>query len=259
IRTCPTKAYGSSSHGFAAHYAIRRRFVDKVSRLGVLALWPDDDSVTRPSLPSPGSSPAEFPDFYGTTKGSSSGHPVSPDSCARPAIPSLHWQTRETGRSLRFLGNPDGRSPCSGTPAGPRCQAVAASGRRPSARSDGGLTARSLISGLDGTAFALAVYASSGASPPSTQDSLPAARQALPGGIGYPQGSSERFLLRILLSQSIRTQERPRSAADSSAELAIRVGITCLRPTSGRSPARFAGGSMSAKKAAEKARSRSNL
>src|SRR5438552_508674 len=29
--------------------------------------------------------------------------------------------------------------------------------------------------------------------PTTTQDSLPAAGQALPGGIGYPQGSSERF------------------------------------------------------------------
>src|SRR3954452_16409047 len=30
--------------------------------------------------------------------------------------------------------------------------------------------------------------------PGATQDSLPAAGQALPGGVGYPQGSCERFL-----------------------------------------------------------------
>src|SRR3954469_9160654 len=30
--------------------------------------------------------------------------------------------------------------------------------------------------------------------PNTTQDSLPAAGQALPDGIGYPQGSNERFL-----------------------------------------------------------------
>ncbi len=39
----------------------------------------------------------------------------------------------------------------------------------------------------------------------ATQDSLPAAGQALPGGIGYPLGSNERFQLlhRLLLSQAL--------------------------------------------------------
>jgi len=32
-----------------------------------------------------------------------------------------------------------------------------------------------------------------GGYPPATQDSLPAAGPALPDGVGYPQGSSERF------------------------------------------------------------------
>jgi len=48
---------------------------------------------------------------------------------------------------------------------------------------------RVLISGLNRTAFDLAVYASQGRSPATTQDSLPAAGPALPDGIGYPQGS----------------------------------------------------------------------
>ena len=52
---------------------------------------------------------------------------------------------------------------------------------------------RVVISGLNRTASDLAVYASQGWSPPTTQDSLPAAGQALPDGIGYPQGSIERF------------------------------------------------------------------
>src|SRR5262249_20006006 len=40
--------------------------------------------------------------------------------------------------------------------------------------------------------------------PSTAQDSLPAAGQALPGGIGYPQGSNERFLSSslVLLSQA---------------------------------------------------------
>src|SRR3954464_4440264 len=52
---------------------------------------------------------------------------------------------------------------------------------------------RDEISGLNRTAFDLAVYASQGRSPATTQDSLPAAGPALPGGIGYPQGSIKRF------------------------------------------------------------------
>ena len=50
-----------------------------------------------------------------------------------------------------------------------------------------------VISGLNHTAFDLAVYASQWRSPATTQDSLPAAGPALPDGIGYPQGSDERF------------------------------------------------------------------
>ena len=50
-----------------------------------------------------------------------------------------------------------------------------------------------VISGLNHTAFDLAVYASRGRSPGPTQDSLPAAGPALPEGFGYPQGSDERF------------------------------------------------------------------
>ena len=49
------------------------------------------------------------------------------------------------------------------------------------------------ISGLNHTAFDLAVYASQWKSPAPTQDSLPAAGPALPDGIGYPQGSDKRF------------------------------------------------------------------
>ena len=50
-----------------------------------------------------------------------------------------------------------------------------------------------VISGLNHTAFDLAVYASQWRSPAPTQDSLPAAGPALPDGIGYPQGSCKRF------------------------------------------------------------------
>src|SRR5262249_30091620 len=65
----------------------------------------------------------------------------------------------------------------------PDAKPIAASRRGPSARSDGGLTARSLISGLDSTAFALAVSASSEGSPPPTQDSLLAVGQLYQVGL----------------------------------------------------------------------------
>ena len=57
------------------------------------------------------------------------------------------------------------------------------------------------LSGLHHTACALAIYASSPGSPLTTQDSLPAAGQALPGGTGYPLGSHARFpsLLHLIL------------------------------------------------------------
>src|SRR6476619_5173957 len=58
------------------------------------------------------------------------------------------------------------------------------------------------ISGLNHTAFDLAVYASQWKSPATTQDSLPAAGPALPDGIGYPQGSDKRFHITILLSRT---------------------------------------------------------
>ena len=62
---------------------------------------------------------------------------------------------------------------------------------------------RVVLSRLNSTALALAVYASQWSLLAPTQDSLPAAGQALPGGIGYPQGSYERFqTVVILLSQA---------------------------------------------------------
>ena len=65
-------------------------------------------------------------------------------------------------------------------------------GTAPASDNDEG-SPRRLISGLNHTAFDLAVYASQWRSPAPTQDSLPAAGPALPDGIGYPQGFNERF------------------------------------------------------------------
>src|ERR1700677_4407775 len=67
-----------------------------------------------------------------------------------------------------------------------------------------------VISGLNHTAFDLAVYASQWRSPAPTQDLLPAAGPALPDGIGYPQGFIERFHIEmILLSRASWRKVRP--------------------------------------------------
>jgi hypothetical protein len=179
----------------------------------------DPCPVTRPPLPSAGSPRHEFPDFHGTTKGSDPCRPVSPGSCARPAIPPLRrvlrspptrrcrggqgvWgsappqptgRTREGDRSLRFLGSPGACSPGSWTPAGPAHQAVAVYRRGPSVRSDGGLAARSLISGLDSRAFTLTVYASSSGSPRPTQDSFLAAGQLGQVGLATHRAPTKGF------------------------------------------------------------------
>jgi hypothetical protein len=228
-----------------------------VPGLGVPARCPDHSSVPRPPLPSAGSSRVEFPGFHGTTKGSDPCRPVSPDSWARPAIPSVRRdvrspqaptrpgrpgvfgfgnsasrkETREGSRSLRFLGNPGVCPPCSRTPAGPAHQARTACRRGPSARSDGGLAARNLISGLQSTASTLTVYASPARSPGPTQDSFLAAGQALPGGIGYPQGSDERFpsYNSSPFPKLCRTQERHSSPAAAAGETLNREKPKCRR------------------------------
>src|SRR5437762_3196634 len=71
------------------------------------------------------------------------------------------------------------------------------------ARSTTKATHESVVSGLNRTALALAVYASPGPLLDRTQDALLVAGQALPGRIDYLQGFIERFqMLFIPLSQA---------------------------------------------------------
>jgi hypothetical protein len=92
----------------------------------------------------------------------------------------------ELSGSPKFPGNPRDHSPCSPTPVGPDprertpCQRIR---HGPRIRRRRRLTT-SRISGLNHTAFGLAVYASQWKLPATTQDSLPVAGpQALPDGI----------------------------------------------------------------------------
>src|SRR5271157_285704 len=95
----------------------------------------------------------------------------------RPAV------TTETAGSLRFPSDPRVPAPCSWTPVGPKyARPLRRLGTAPACVNNGG-SREQKISGLDRTALGLAVYASQWRSPAATQDSLPAAGQALPGGI----------------------------------------------------------------------------
>jgi len=114
-----------------------------------------------------------------------------------PAVPRAGHRA-ETAGPPRFLGNPTVHMPCSSTPVGPPRQAF--STLRCCLPP---LLPRRLpplpLSGLNRTACPLAVYASQPGSPLPTQDSLPTAGQALPGGTAYPLGSLAGFQSRLHL------------------------------------------------------------
>lgn len=82
--------------------------------------------------------------------------------------------------------------PCSWTPAEPSRQAVRRSGVAP-AQGTAKAPASTVLSRLDHTAFALAVYASRTASPTCTQDSLPLACQTFTGGLSTRRAVKKGF------------------------------------------------------------------
>ena len=110
------------------------------------------------------------------------GHPVSPSGISL-----------ETTGAPTFLGNPPVPMPCSPTPAGPiapdptRCGDAAPAKIKTKAP-----TTHSFRGSITRLRHSLPTLRREGR-PSTTQDSLPAAGQALPGRFGYPQGSDKRF------------------------------------------------------------------
>ena len=115
--------------------------------------------------------------------------------------------SEETTGSLKFLGNPN--CPFAHVPIRRRqdclhqtikCSNVALGHRKAKAPTKG-------LSALNSMAFGLAVYASPSSLPPPTQDSLPAAGQALPDGLSTRKTSTKGFkvvsLHLIPLSQAL--------------------------------------------------------
>jgi len=89
-------------------------------------------------------------------------------------------------------GEPVVLLPCSPTPAGPTHQALTMRRRGPRNVHDEGSHENSFRGSITRLRHWLSTLRRPGR-PDTTQDSLPAAGQALPDGLGYPQGSNERF------------------------------------------------------------------
>jgi len=180
--------------------------------------WPTHDSLTDILLPSPGSPRYRFPCFDGTMKMCDSLRPSH-----RASLPSLgdtrrcvcrfapsgpERQTAGQGFVIRSplpdedawrrSGPPKvpGEPACVyalfSDPGGPAYQANYSTQTRPP-RIVLRRLSREVISGLNRTASTLAVYASSSGSPAQDARLASGCWPALPGGIGYPQGSYERF------------------------------------------------------------------
>lgn len=182
-------------------------------------MFPSNRSTTRHLLPSTGSGRLPFPGFLGTMRRSDARppfpprsvsfarryHPVRLCSCLPPARRRLGawgfrvWQPRANccrdgdDRASQVPGEPScpyalfldpGRSartrPFSAAARPPRCQPR----RQPTTSTFRGSMARprDSLSTLRSPRYRS-----------TTPDSLPVAGQALPDGIGYPQGSAERF------------------------------------------------------------------
>ena len=184
--------------------------------------------MTNPSLPSPGSPRSSFPCFNGTMNGCDSLCPSHSASLCfawqfqllASVLRSLRSTTRNRGhgvpnpvplpehRTWRRPGSPKvpgepwrtyavffdpGRTDTSGRYGVPT---------RPPSRPCQRLP-RVVLSRLNSTGLALAVYASQWSLLAPTQDWLAVAGQALPGGIGDPQGSDERFQTVVLLLSQV--------------------------------------------------------
>ena len=109
----------------------------------------------------------------------------------------------ETDGSPKFLGTPRVPWPCSSTPVGSVTPGQYGVPTRSPRLTRARTPTRSFRGSIAWPGHWLSTLRREGR-PSTTQDSLPAAGQALPGGIGYPQGSNERFLSSslVLLSQA---------------------------------------------------------
>ena len=93
---------------------------------------------------------------------------------------------------LRSWGTPIVLLPCSPTPAGPTASGPTMPRHGPRSVHGRGSRSYSFRGSITRLRHWLSTLRSAGC-PYTTQDSLPAVGQTLPDGLGYPQGSDERF------------------------------------------------------------------
>jgi hypothetical protein len=130
------------------------------------------------------------------------GHPTAGQGLRFRSPPPDFYAGRQPGPP-RFPDNPLSLCPVLRPRQDRTHQAIAVCRHGPSYDHNEGSHDSIQLSRLNRTALGLAVYASSGALPRKTQNSLPAASQALPDGLGYPQGCYERFpTVVVLLSRA---------------------------------------------------------
>ena len=207
-----------------SRFVICERYVDPKPRYKALDGLPAHKSMTNISLPSTGSPRYRFPSFDSTMKMCDSLRPSHRASlcfawqyhvlrlCFAPCGPER--TTAGLGFAIRSPNRTDAHGDDQGLPSSwgallylcrvlrPRRvrshQADTVCRHGPRAVQDEG-SPRVVISRLNSTALTLAVYASQWPLLTPTQDSLPVAGQALPGRIGYLQGSNERFQTVVIL------------------------------------------------------------
>jgi hypothetical protein len=108
----------------------------------------------------------------------------------------------EMDGSHRFLGNPSARAPRSTTPVGRKRQANFDASVPPTLASTAPAHHDCAPFGAQSRGSRARCLRLTPRLPWHAQDSLPAAGQALPGGIGYPPGSNERFQATAMPSPS---------------------------------------------------------
>ena len=205
IRARAINAHGSSFQ--PSRPAIRCCFVDTSTGSDAPAMFPSNGQLKRRPLHSAGSFGQVPPPqrYYGTLRLPAahlaalrflrlaipsfvpcSSPPARDRAVDQPGVgkPGLQAGSHDgDGRVSQVPERPSCPCACSWTPVGPKyARPLRRLGTAPACVNNGG-SREQKISGLDRTALGLAVYASQWRSPATTQDSLPAAGQALPGGI----------------------------------------------------------------------------
>ena len=140
---------------------------------------------------------ASLPSLGGTTR-SARVSPVVRPSAAAGGVLELFTRYLRPGKvsgndRISYVpGEPAVLLPCSPTPAGPTHQAITMRRRGPRYVHGEGSRINSFRGSITRLRHWLSTLRRPGR-PGTTQDSLPAAGQALPDGIAYPQSSNERF------------------------------------------------------------------